>query len=145
MSSFVVGLSLMLETSLIQPCRLPGVSREVLKYWGSISNNGACKMPKFYVKWQLNPLATPPTPQERVGLWLKMLEMVKADMQAGKTRDWGQYADGSGGYALMDAASETELFTSLLKWMPYVSIDAKADMTADQTIESIKKVAAQVK
>jgi hypothetical protein len=74
-----------------------------------------------------------------------MLEMVKADMQAGKTMDWGQYADGSAGYALMDAASETALFTSLLKWIPYVSFDAKAVLTVDQTIESIKKVDAQAK
>ena len=105
------------------------------KYPDSTYYNGGCKIV----------CATPPTPQERVGLWLKMLEMVKADMQAGKTMDWGQYADGSAGYALMDAASETELFTSLLKWIPYVSFDAKAVLTVDQTIESIKKVDAQAK
>jgi len=105
------------------------------KYPDSTYYDGGCKIV----------CATPPTPQERVGLWLKMLEMVKADMQAGKTMDWGQYADGSAGYALMDAASETELFTSLLKWIPYVSFDAKAVLTVDQTIESIKKVDAQAK
>ena len=45
-------------------------------------------MPKFYIKWQLNPLATPATPEERVKLWLSMLEMVKDDFKTGRLKDW---------------------------------------------------------
>ena len=102
-------------------------------------------MTKFYVKWQLNPLSTPSDPEERAKLWVSMLEMVKADMLAGRIKDWGNCADGSGGYAIREEASEAEFFTSILKWMPYVTFDAKPVITVDQTIESIKRAAAVVK
>jgi hypothetical protein len=96
-------------------------------------------MPKFYVKWQLNPIATPADPEQRVKGWLSMLDAVKGEMQSGRMKDWGQCCDGSAGYCIIEAASETDVFTSLLKWMPYVNFDAKPVITVDQTIASIKK------
>lgn len=100
-------------------------------------------MPKFYVKWQINPLMTPKTPEERGKLWLSMLEMSKADMQAGKVKDWGACADGSEGYAIREEASEADLFAGLMKWLPYANFDAKPVLTVDQMIESVKKAAAE--
>jgi len=102
-------------------------------------------MPKFYVKWQLNPLMIPPTPEERAKLWLSLLEMIKADMKAGKVKDWGNCCDGSGGYAIREEANEADLFAAMLRWVPYVSFDAKPVITVDQTVESIKKAAAAAK
>ena len=100
-------------------------------------------MPKFFVKWQLNPLAIPADPEQRVKGWLSMLDAVKTDMQTGRIKDWGNCSDGSGGYAIVEASSEADLFTSLLKWMPYVSFDAKPVTTVDETIASIKKASAR--
>ena len=102
-------------------------------------------MPKFYVKWQLDPAKTPADPEERAKGWLSMLEMVKADMKAGVTKDWGCAAGGACGYAINEAPSETELFTRLLKWMPYVQFEVTPVLTVDQTIESIKKAVAAMK
>ena len=102
-------------------------------------------MPKFYAKWQLNPLTIPATTEERVKLWLSMLEMIKADMKAGVLKDWGMCSDGSGGYGIMEVASETDLYTALLKWIPHVNFDVKPVLTVDQTIESIKKAVAAAK
>ena len=73
---------------------------------------------------------------------LSMLEMVKAEIQAGKLVDWGNCSDGSSGYAIWDGVSEEELFTSMLKYMPYVDFDAKPVISADQTINSIKRAVA---
>jgi len=104
-------------------------------------------MPKFYLKWQINPQWTPATPEERVKLWLSLLEMVKADIQTGKAKDWGNVPGEASGYSIREDASEADLFTALLKWMPYVAFEVKPVLTVDQTIESIKKavVAAQAK
>ena len=102
-------------------------------------------MPKFYIKWQMEPTLVPVGAEERVKGWLSMLEMVKADVEAGITKDWGCVAGGSSGYSISEAASETELFTRLLGWMPYVHFEVEPVLTVDQTIESIKKAAAAAK
>jgi hypothetical protein len=50
---------------------------------------GGVRMTKYYVKWQLNPMLPVEDPEERGKLWVKMLQMVKADMEAGRIKDWG--------------------------------------------------------
>ena len=47
-------------------------------------------MPKFLILWEIDPTFTPKTPEERLKLWLTMLNMVKADLQAGALKEWGQ-------------------------------------------------------
>jgi len=102
-------------------------------------------VPKFYIKWQMEPTKVPAGAEERVKGWLSMLEMVKADVKAGITKDWGCVAGGDSGYSIVEAANETELFTRLLNWMPYVHFEVEPVLTVDQTIESIKKAAAAAK
>jgi len=97
---------------------------------------------KFYMKWWLDPSKVPVNPEERAKGWLSMLEMTKADMKAGLTKDWGGAAGGDWGYAVIEAPNETELFTNLLKWIPYVHFEVTPVLTVDQTMESIKKAAA---
>lgn len=102
-------------------------------------------MPKFYIKWQLDPNKVPANAEDMVKGWLSLLEMVKADMKTGEVKDWGSAAGGDWGYAVREAPSETELFTRLLKWIPYVHFEVTPVLTVDQTMESIKKAAAAAK
>jgi hypothetical protein len=53
-------------------------------------------MVKFYMRWHLNEMLVPTAPEQRVKLWLDMLEWVKADLKAGILTDWGMCADSSG-------------------------------------------------
>jgi hypothetical protein len=99
-------------------------------------------MSKFYVRWQSNPQMIPSIPEERRKLLLSMLEMVKQDIQGGKVKDWGNFPGESGGYSIMEEASETDLLTSLLKFMPYVTFEVKPVLTVDQTIESYRRAVA---
>ena len=101
-------------------------------------------MPKSWVRWRLNPEYISADPEERTKLWISMLERIKADLKAGKITEWGNCYDGSGGYALSEL-SVTDLFSYLGTWMPYVEFDVKPVLTADQSIESIKKAAAAAK
>lgn len=102
-------------------------------------------MPKFYVKWQLDPTKVPVGAEERVKLHLSMLEMVKADLSVRVKNDWGMAAGGDFGYSIYEAANEAEVFTNLLKYMPYVHFEVVPVLTIDQTIESIKKAVAAAK
>ena len=103
------------------------------------------EMSRFYVKWNLASSATPADPEQRVRLWLSMLEMVKADMKTGRLKDWGMCNSGEGGYAVYEEANDADLFASLLKWMPHISFDAKPVLTVDETIAAIKKFTGQAR
>jgi len=45
-------------------------------------------MTKFFIKWWVDNLETPNTPEETGQLFFSMLEPVKADLSAGKLIDW---------------------------------------------------------
>jgi hypothetical protein len=101
-------------------------------------------MPKFLIKWKVNPQMMPASPEERMKLLQSMSEMVKAEVNSGEIMDWGEYCDGSGGYALSEG-NEADLYASLIKWWPYVDFDAKSVLTIDQVIESTNKAVAEAK
>ncbi len=101
-------------------------------------------MTKFLVLWELDSSMLPKAPEERVKLQISMLEMVKADLQAGVLKDFGVNAGGGSGYSISES-SETELFTYLLKWTPMLKFKVLPMITVDETIEGIKKVAEMMK
>jgi hypothetical protein len=93
----------------------------------------------------LNRQLIPKDPEEKVKLWLSMLEMVKAQISAGLlTSEWGINYDLSGGYGFSEL-SVPDVYGALSQWVPYVEFDVKPVLTADQAIESLKKVAAAAK
>jgi hypothetical protein len=97
-------------------------------------------MTKFYMRWEMDRRFTPTNPEERVKLWLSLLESTKADVKSGSLTDWGICSDSSSGYAFAETDEKT-IQAMILKWMPYVSFDIKPVLSVDQVIENIKKVA----
>jgi hypothetical protein len=95
-------------------------------------------MPKFYVRWRMNPKETFKTAEERGKFVTLLLDWVKADLQAGIMKDWGSCIDGSGGYCIYEAPSEADVFASLHRWMPQVDFDARQVLTVEQLLESRK-------
>ncbi len=98
-------------------------------------------MPKFYVRWQMNPKETFKTSEERAKLVSSLLERIKEDFQAGLIKDWGLCVDRSDGYAIFEVASETDLFNYLNNWAPHVNFDARQVINIDQAIETNKQAA----
>ena len=79
---------------------------------------------RAYIKWRMNTEYVPVDPKERGELLLKMLGMVKADMEAKSITKWGMCYDASEGYAFSKLGVQ-ELYTLLAKWTPYVEFDVK--------------------
>lgn len=96
-------------------------------------------MTKFYVKWWLEPTKVPVDAEQRAKVWLSTLDVLKASLNAGVTKDWGMAAGGDFGYIISEAANEAELFARLLMWMPYAHFEVVPMLTVDQAIEAIKK------
>jgi hypothetical protein len=101
-------------------------------------------MSRYYMKWQINPLTVPARPEERVKLWISLLDMVKADLKSGMLTDWGMNSDLSGGFALAET-DEVSLHAEILKWIPYIVFDIKPVLSAEQVMANTTKAAAAAK
>ncbi len=102
-------------------------------------------MPKFLIKWKVNPQMMPTSPEESMKLLQSMNEAIKALLDSGMIIDWGEFCDVSGGYTICEANDVTELYGGLMKHWPYVDFDAKPVLTIDQVIEATNKAVAEMK
>jgi hypothetical protein len=102
------------------------------------------EMTKFYIKWHVNTMYIPVNPEERIKNSVRLLEMVRADLQSGILKEWGMFNDNSGGYAIAETDEKT-LHTAILKWIPYTTFDIKTVLTVDQAIADYKQAGVAAK
>ncbi len=101
-------------------------------------------MSKYYVKWTMNPLEIPKNPEERIKAWQLATKMVKDGLKSGFVKDWGMTSDLSEGYALLEAANDTDAAAYLAVWLPILNLVAKPVLTVDQTEEMLQKLMASM-
>ncbi len=102
-------------------------------------------MTKFFMRWEVDSAFIPDDPEERTKQWLKMLEMVKADIKEGITADWGLCSGELAGHSVTADTTAEKVNTNLLRWMPYVKFEVSPVLTVDQTMKSIKTAAESMK
>ncbi len=95
-------------------------------------------MTKFFIQWRVNAEKVLDTAGK---LHLTMLEIVKAELSAGRLIEWRQFNNGANGYAIAEA-SEDAVFTTMVRWMPAISFKAVPVHSVDQSIKTLKKAAA---
>ncbi len=100
-------------------------------------------MPKFYVRWRMNPKVSIAAEDELNETIIKMLESVKGELQADSMKDWGICVDGSGGYMIYQVPDEATLFEYLGKFRSYLDLEARQVLTVEQALESRKLAASQ--
>jgi hypothetical protein len=98
-------------------------------------------MPKYYNRWQINPMAWPSDPAAQMKLSMALSDLVKGDLKSGLMKDWGVTTDGTHGYATADC-SETEIYAMVLKYNPYIISDIKPVLTVDQHMAIAKAMMA---
>jgi hypothetical protein len=98
-------------------------------------------MTKFFIKWWTDSSKVPATPEETTKLRSKMLEMVKAELSAGRWTEWGHFSNGIEGYAISEL-SEVDLYATMLKWRPVWAFKVSPVLNVDQSIEAVKKAVA---
>jgi len=102
-------------------------------------------MPKFLIKWKVNNQTMPANPEECLKLLQSTNDWIKAQMASGQIKDYGEYFDGSGGYAIAEGDDITKLYGILMEFWPYVEFDAKPVLTIDQVTDWTKKLVAKRK
>jgi hypothetical protein len=88
---------------------------------------------------------TPTDPEERIKLWLKMLNMVKASIEAegGQTEMWGIASSGDRGFSI-STGSEQEIFTTVAAYAPYVTFEVLKVLDVDEAIAGINELVKQM-
>lgn len=100
-------------------------------------------MTKFHVEWKQSS-KIPEDPVKLAKLYLSHMEQVRADLKSGKLTDFGQYSNGSSGYIIIEG-TENDVFTTLMKYLPYVEFDVKPIVNVDQTIDAINRALSMTK
>jgi hypothetical protein len=98
-------------------------------------------MAKYLLLWEVDPNKVPADRKERAALWGPMVQMVKQQMKAGTTIDWGVFAGGLKGFSVSEG-DEMTISESAQKYLPYVTFDVHPIITIDQmeqVIEDLKK------
>ena len=104
-------------------------------------------MAKFFVRWHVDNsmLTMPGKPEEIEKLFSSMLKMVKEDLHYGSFTDWGQFGNGTEGYALSDLGDVVDLAAVMFKYRPYVTWDICPVLGLDQSMVVINEAGATVR
>ena len=99
-------------------------------------------MAKFLVLWEVDNAKVPIDPKERGAAWGAMLGMVKQEIEAGITTEWGALAGENKGFAIMHG-TVVELALNLQKYVPFISFTVHALQTVDEVGQVIAGLQAQ--
>lgn len=95
-------------------------------------------MPKFLVKWEMNPCMFPANPEEQGKLIATLFKMVKEDETAGVCQNWGMFPEANAGISFSDQGVE-ELAAILMKYTPYIVFRVKPLLSLDQAVRAFQK------
>ena len=91
-------------------------------------------MAKFLVLWEMDNSRAPVDPKERGAAWGAMLDMVKQEMEAGTTTDWGGFAGENNGYSIMEGTN-VEVALNLQKYVPFARFTVHAIASIDEVAQ----------
>jgi hypothetical protein len=100
---------------------------------------------KTLILWKTNDEHTPTDPEERIKLWLKMLNMTKAQIEAegSQTEMWGIASSGDRGFYIT-TGSEQEIFLTAATYAPYVTFEAIKVLDVDEAIAGVNELVKQM-
>jgi hypothetical protein len=96
-------------------------------------------MGKYLVLWAIDPSRVPVDAKERGAGWGALMEMVKQDMKAGLTKDFGSFVGELNGYATWEG-TEVEVTSGLAKFSPYVHFKVHPIASVSQIDKVIKSL-----
>ena len=96
-------------------------------------------MGKYLVLWEVDQGRVPVDAKERGAGWGLMMKMVKKDIQAGISKDWGAFVGEINGYAVAEG-TEVEVANMLMQYAPYVSFETHPIASVAQVGDIIKKM-----
>ena len=96
-------------------------------------------MGKYLLLWEVVEDRVPVDARERGAGWGALMEMVKQDIKAGLTKDFGVFVGEINGYAVWEG-TEVEVGSGLVKYSPFVSFKVYPISSVSQVGEIIKSL-----
>jgi hypothetical protein len=96
-------------------------------------------MGKYLVLWEVDQSRVPVDAKEKGAGWGALLEMVKQDIKAGITKDFGAFVGEINGYTIWEG-TEVEVASGLVKYSPFVSFKVHPAASVSQVDEIIKSL-----
>ena len=96
-------------------------------------------MGKYLVLWELDQSRVPVAAKERGAGWSLLMEVVKKDIKAGITKDWGAFVGEINVYTIVEG-TEVEIGNTLMQYAPYVSFKTHPVASVTQVGDIIKKM-----
>jgi hypothetical protein len=94
-------------------------------------------MAKFLTLWETDMSRVPENPEEARSLYTKLINMIKEDMESGRTKDFGYFFSGNEGYSI-DEGTEEEIALAVMKCSPYIKCKVYPILSVSQ-VDSIMK------
>ena len=88
-------------------------------------------MAKYLLLWEMDMSRLPVDPQERLAGEIKLLTMIKGDLESGRLKDWGVFPGGNAGYAIMEGTDQ-DVLLGAEKYTPYAKFKASTVLSIDQ-------------
>lgn len=96
-------------------------------------------MGKYLVLWEIDRSRIPVEAKDRGVAWTILLDMVKKDIQAGVTKDWGAFVGEVNGFTISEG-TEVEIGAALTQYAPYVSFKVHPVASVSQVGDIIKRM-----
>jgi len=96
-------------------------------------------MGKYLVLWEIDQSRVPVDAKERGAGWGALMEMVKQDIKAGVTKDFGAFVGEINGYTVSEG-TEVEVASALVKYSPFVSVKVYPVASVSQVDEITKSL-----
>lgn len=91
-------------------------------------------MAKYLLLWEMDPTRVPENPKERAAAWTLMLNMVKHNIEQGKTLDWGVFPGELKGYSIAEG-NEVEVMEVTQQYSPYATFSVHPVASVSQVEE----------
>jgi hypothetical protein len=105
---------------------------------GLIKQKEAIKMAKFLTLWETDTTRVSESPEEQILHDTMLVNMVKEDLESGKTLDWGMFAGGElRGYCI-DEGTELEITMMNMRYVPYIKFKMYPILSVNQVEEMMK-------
>ena len=96
-------------------------------------------MGKYLVLWEVDQTRVPVDAKERGTAWSLLMAMVKKDIEAGVTKDWGAFVGEVNGYTISEG-TEVEIGSRLMQYAPYVSFKLHPVASVSQVDEIVRSL-----
>jgi len=96
-------------------------------------------MPKYLNLWEIDNSKMPVDLNERAGLQMKQLEMIKKMIAEKQISDWGLFAGGGAGYAIAEGTA-SDMLKRTLPFGPFVKFKIQPVLSPDEVIQVMKSM-----